>query len=418
MGQRPVASEATNSPSVARTGHLSALITACLGSYANLATALAYTFGVFMLPIAEATGWDRDKVAGAIGPALLVNVVTQPLVGVLVDRVGARRVAIFAPFGLTIGLVLVALVPQTAGQFALLLAVAVLLGSCASPTVYSSLVTSTFEGSRGLMLGIALAFTGIGIASLPPLAVYVIGAHGWRDAYLAIAAVVTILGIAGALLMMRHRPERTFTVAQDGAVKPGMTVGEAVRGRPFWVIFVAFVLLGAVANGIPLHIPVILSERGFSATQAALGMTVMGIAVIVSRPLLGFLYDRYDQRHVTALMLAGPLLGCLLFYFTRQPALAVIAAAGFGIAVGGEFVGMACLLLRAFGLRAFGALYGLLTLAVGIGIGMGPILIARMHAAAGNYQIILAGAALTAVAASVAILTLRSRDFPFINRPA
>lgn len=409
-----MAEQASDSGRSARSANLGTLVAACLGSYANLATTLAYSFGVFMLPIAEATGWDRDRVAEAIGPALLVNVISQPLVGILVDRVGARRVGVVAPFGLALGLVLVATIPQTAGQFQMLLAVAVLLGSCASPTVYSSLVTSTFERRRGLMLGIALAFTGVGIASLPPLSVYMIGTNGWRHAYLAIAAIVALLGCIGALLILRDRPAPTVAAAApDAGPKPGLTVRQVVRGRPFWVMFVAFALLGAVANGIPLHIPVILSERGFSATEAAMGMTVMGVAVVVSRPLLGFLYDKYDQRYVTVTMLAGPLAGSLLFYFTAQPWLAIVAAAGFGIAVGGEFVGMACLLLRAFGLRAFGLLYGLLTLAVGVGIGTGPILIARMHAATGDYQLVLAVAAIGGLATIGAILSLRTRDFPF-----
>lgn len=396
------------------TAHFGVLAASCLGSYANLATTLAYTYGVFMLPIAWETGWDRATVAAAIGPALLVNVITQPLVGVLVDRFGAWRMGIIAPFGLALGIALVALFSGTVGQFSLLLAIAVLLGSCASPTVYSSLVTSAVVSRRGLTLGIVLAFTGIGIASLPPLAVSVIALGGWRNAYLAIAGIVALFGIVGAALLYRDRPLAEVAIPQqDVSERPGATVRQAVRARAFWIMFIAFALLGAVANGIPLHIPVILAERGFSAAQAAMGMTMMGLAVIASRPLFGMLYDRYDQRYVTVLMLSGPLTGSLILLFTRQPALAVLAAAGFGMAVGGEFVGMGCLLLRAFGLRAFGSLYGLLTLSVGIGIGLGPILIAWLYTLAGGYQIVLAGAALVAVAAMGAIISLRRGDFPY-----
>ena len=66
---------------------------------ASLATILClgaglgfYSLGVFVVPFEEEFGWSRGQVSLGIAMATVVSGVMGPLVGLAVERLGARRV--------------------------------------------------------------------------------------------------------------------------------------------------------------------------------------------------------------------------------------------------------------------------------------------------------------------------------------
>ena len=62
------------------------------GMYFSIGIVLIYGFSVFIVPIAEDTGWDRTAVAAVVAPIAIVNGLMSPVIGALTDRFGPRRV--------------------------------------------------------------------------------------------------------------------------------------------------------------------------------------------------------------------------------------------------------------------------------------------------------------------------------------
>src|SRR3954464_2569005 len=62
------------------------------GVFASFGSLLVFTFGVFLKPIAAEFGWSREAVSAAFAVAALSVAACSPVVGMLIDRFGARRV--------------------------------------------------------------------------------------------------------------------------------------------------------------------------------------------------------------------------------------------------------------------------------------------------------------------------------------
>ena len=364
-------------------------------SFLSLPTLIIYPFGIFAIAIAEHSGLAKQQVAAMIGPALLANIITQPLVGWIVQRFPKPAIAVAAMIGASLGLLLLSLAPATPVVFVLALTLATVLTSAATPTIVSALVSETFDRRRGLVLGTVMALTGLGIALLPVLVSSLIGGWGWRGAYVGLS----ILAGAGALLnfiLLRG----VSTSRPTGSASEATTLSALTRDPTFWIIALFFFLLAVVANAIPMHLPLILQERGAAPQIRALSLTVLGFTMIVSRPLLGWAVDRLPVRWVLAIMVVGPLAGSALLLNAHGEVAALISAIGFGLAIGGEFVCLGYMVSRGFPLNRFGAIYGWLSLVLALGVAAGPMAISALVKATGGY-----GAALMMmVAASVLAL--------------
>ena len=115
-----------------------------------------YTLGVFAAPLAAEFGWRIDEVFAALPILTLCALVLSPLVGLLIDRVGVRPVALGSLLGFGIGLMLHALNP---GSYPLYLAtwvVVAVLGVGTLPITWTRVINNWFSKSRGLALGLSL----------------------------------------------------------------------------------------------------------------------------------------------------------------------------------------------------------------------------------------------------------------------
>jgi cyanate permease len=116
--------------------------------------------------------------------------------------------------------------------------------------------------------------------------------------------------------------------------------------------------------------------------------------------------------YVTILFLLVPFLGVLAFGAGLSFGLPFIAAFLIGLGIGGELDLMAFLISRYFGLRSFGALYGLLTGLFYIGAKGGPFLVNVIFEQTGSYSLVLVIAAIVMPVASLMIWRLGPYVYP------
>ena len=376
----------------------------------------AYTNATFVKPLIAEFGWSLSQVALATTLSVLAVGLMSPLLGVLVDRVGSRRLAAAGLLCVSAGF---AALSQQTGGIAAFIGVHVLLavlGAGASPVTLTRAVADSFDRARGLALGLALAGSGITGTFAPPLVGRIVGEEGWRAGYVALA--LTALAAAPVVwLLLGRGAANSRSGAAATTPHTGATVGEARRTLLFWRLFAAFLLLALAVAGFLLHLTPMLIDAGLSPARAAAIQGMLGLSVLAGRLAVGWLVDRFFAPNVAAVMLMLAALGVAAFALGGVT-WAVPAALLLGFAFGAEVDLIAYLASRYFGLRAYGAIYGWQYGAFMIGSAMSPLLIAVIATGPGGYTLALglSAAMLVAVAIQFASLPrfelLRARATP------
>jgi MFS family permease len=345
---------------------------AFLGLTVSQGPIVAYSLSVFLKPVTEDLGVSRGTFSFAYNLDNFMCAIFIPIFGFLIDRYGVRRV-------LMPGIALFAL--ATAGLAYLQSSLAVLYGLFAlqgvfsaanTPTGYAKAVSDSFDRERGLTLGIAVAGTGFGVMVMPPAMTYLIQNYGWRDAYIGLGAALLIFAFVPVALFLRNSsssklPERGTPA--DTAV--GLSMGEAFKGRQFWTMTVAFLLVIVAVIGTISHMIAMLTDRGISLQAATTALSVVGVAIIVSRTGAGYLVDRFFAPYVAVVFFCCPIIGIALLLSGASGAVPLVGAVLCGFGVGAEVDLMPFFIGRYCGLRAFGAIYGLMFGIFIAGVGMG-----------------------------------------------
>lgn len=370
-----------------------------LGMIVSQGPVLVFTFGIFMKPLASEFGWNRSQISFALTAAILCAAFVTPLVGRLIDRYGARQVAIPALVLFGFGVMSLALLPGNLVVFYAWFCVVGVLSAGGTPTPYAKIVTHWFVRKRGLALGLSMSGIGLGAALLPMLAQQAVSSFGWRGAYVVIGLV--IVASSGLLAWkLRNRPadlglfadNDSADLARSSASRElGYSASEALRSRTFWLISVAFFLAALVVNGCSVHLIPLLTDRGVSPGDAARIASVAGIALILGRVGAGWLLDHVFAPYLTVAFLCGPLLGIALLYQGAVGGEAVLCAGLIGLGVGAEVDLISYLTARYFGLRAFGEIYGYLFGVFCLGTAIGPLVMGIGQAMLGSYDPILLG---------------------------
>ena len=382
------------------------VLAAAVGCAFGLTALPYYTLGMVAKPIAAEFDWPRAVVQGGIMFASFGVLFSAGIAGWMIDRFGARRVALTSQAGLALGFVGMSL--QTGSPTLwyanwFLLAV---FGIGTTPLTWSRGIASWFDRQRGLALGIGLTGTGVTAFLAPPLMTAIVASSGWRAGYLSIAAGIVLLAMPTVWLLFRERSQvatGSGATPATSALTTGLTLGEALRGQRFWILIVSFLFVCAAVTGVNANLVPMMTDGGTSAVEAAGYASLLGLFVIVGRLVSGWLLDRMWAPVVGLLVLLPSALSCLLLHQHLVPAVAV---AFLGLAGGAEFDLIAYLCLRYFGTRHYGQIYAWQWASFTVGAGAGPIAFGTIFDASGSYSTALVCAGIAMLAGPVLLLGL------------
>ncbi len=352
-------------------------------------------YGVFLPVIAEHFGWTRGAVSAALSLNLLVGGIAGFAVGTLADRHGPR-VLLAATMALAgTGFALVAAV-STLWQLYLLVGLVAGVGTSSFYVLGTATVTHWFDDRRGLALALVLIGFNLGYITGGPAAAWLITRLGWRVAYYVLGSgcgLVTTIAALGVRLprqaeraaLRRPRPAVASGAARGGA--HGITLLESLTDPRQWALNVSWLLIGGIAIMISVHAVPFARDQGVSLTGASLALTAYGIGSAIGRLLGGTLSDRVGARHTIAaafVLQIAALVG-LLWVPSRAGLLLSLMAFGAGFAASDTVV--AQVVPQVFGMRALGAIMGILTLGWRCGAAIGPALAGFLYDLTGSYRI-------------------------------
>jgi len=352
-------------------------------------------YGVFLPVIAEHFGWTRGAVSAALSLNLLVGGIAGFAVGTLADRHGPR-VLLAATMALAgTGFALVAAV-STLWQLYLLVGLVAGVGTSSFYVLGTATVTHWFEDRRGLALALVLIGFNLGYITGGPAAAWLITRLGWRVAYYVLGSgcgLVTTIAALGVRLprqaeraaLRRPRPAVASGAARGGA--HGITLLESLTDPRQWALNVSWLLIGGIAIMISVHAVPFARDQGVSLTGASLSLTAYGIGSAIGRLLGGTLSDRVGARRTiaAAFVLQIVALVGLLWVPSRAALLLSLTAFGAGFAASDTVV--AQVVPQVFGMRALGAIMGILTLGWRCGGALGPALAGFLYDLTGSYRI-------------------------------
>jgi len=388
-----------------------------------------FGFSSFILPLSEEFEFSRAAIAFAFTAAMLAFTIATPLVGVLIDSHGVRRVLLggTAVFGALVCSMyfLTASIWHLYGMYVLL----GIFGSATSAISYSRLAISWFDKKKGLAL--ALAITGAGVAGIifPPLVASIVRLSGWREAFLFLGAVNLFVCLPALYWIIRDTPEemgtypdgippKTLGGAADVSIAiQGYTFRDSVRTLRFWQIGGIFALFAAAQTGPISQLVPLLADSGFTPTSAAYGASLLGVSLIVARLLCGFLMDKYFAPYVAAGFLIVPAFG--LAWLGLQPGFwsGILATIGLGLAMGAEFDVMPFFCAQYFGRRAFGKIYGLILVLFALAAAPAVFLTGISYDVFSSYSVaLIIGAALSLIAVGLLLLLGEYPELPTQSR--
>lgn len=263
----------------------------------------------------------------------------------------------------------------------------------ASCFVYIPALTTAqrwFPTRRGLVSGIVNFMFGFAAAVMAPLSGFLLERLGYLWMNYTLGAVALVIGLVAA--QPTEVPERVITTARMPAnpeavaeLNHSLTVSQSIRTKSFWFLWTTWALQGAAGIAMVTLSTAFGLAQGYSLRSAVILLTAFGAANGVSRLLSGFLSDLIGRnKTMSATFFAAAIAYFVLPHTSHLPAMAALVAV-IGFAFGTLFGVSPALATDCFGMKHFGAIFGLVFTAYGFISGVvGPSLGGYVLDATGN----------------------------------
>lgn len=367
-----------------------------------------YSFSVFFERMLASFPGSRARLSLAFGVQTLTLYVGASIAGPIVDRIGPRRALPVGGAFLAAGL----LATSRSDRFLELIAsygVLTAFGLAVLYVVAYATVPRWFGRRRGAANGIATSGLGVGLLAVTPAASALIGAFGWRRAYVAFAAAVVVL-VAVVSLLFADSPEAVGADSsaefpeidggapgRDGDASAGraradgdagatpFAVPPVVRTPAFALVFVGWLFVYATLYAVLGHLVLFADDVGLGPRVGVLAISVVGATTTAARLGLGALSDRIGRVRMFVACSALMAATTLLFAAARSPATLWATAALYGVGYGGNGALLSPLVADLFGEERIGSLYGAMSISFGVAGLLAPPAAGLVYARLGSY---------------------------------
>jgi len=370
----------------------------------TIGAGLMHSYAVFLIAFIEEFGWNRGETSIAYSVSQLVAGVSSPLVGVLVDRLGPRRLLLFGGGLLVLGLLGSAFVVSL-WQIVVLYGVVMTFGAnCLGLVVFVPLLSRVFVRQRGMAISIVQSANGFARAVSAPLVQLSISGIGWRPTYLvqAVFMAALVLPLArwfraadptgraptgdGAELGTEAAPAALPSLAPRG----GWTLNEAMHTPHFWLLFAVYLFTGLGSFFVSLHQLAFAVDRGFDKLYAAEVLGMGALLAVFGTIVTGTLSD-YIGREASAIMAYGfSIAGVVFALFISGPddhLLLWLHACFFGLTWGARGPAITAKTADLFPGAQLGAILGVITIGSGLGAALGSWGAGIIFDLSGSYEL-------------------------------
>jgi MFS family permease len=370
----------------------------------TIASGARFLFGVVLKPVSEEFGWDRAQLTGAVMLSMVVISICQPLVGILVDRIGPKRVLVAG-----LALLGLALIPITFAnslwQIYFFYGVLTSFGlAAASPVMATSLVGRWFTTKRGLAMSIATSGSSFGQLIIVPVAAWIMVLTTWQMTYTVMAVAMLAIALPLSAIFLRDAPGAVRTTREhDSPIHEGLNLREAISHPVFWVLGFGFAVCGWTMAFPNTHFLAYADDMGMSVLHAANTVSVTAIFSLLGSVLLGIAADRYQRTGILALTYALRGVAFLLLLLLPAGNLLYVYGLVLGISWTATTPLTAAIAADRYGPKHLGLIFGSLFTFMNLGYGVGAVLDGVIFEATGGYTAALLLNVILGLVAAVAV---------------
>ena len=401
------------------------IVAVALGMCFGYVGTIIYAFSSFVLPLTEEFGWSRGAISLGLTMSNITMMASAPIIGMLIDKKGVKWVLL--PSTVLFGTVLCSFYFLTGSlwHFYLLMITLTALGSGTASIAYVRLLVTWFDKKKGLALALGTSGAGIAAILLPPLVGHVIQTAGWRDAYLLLGGI-NLIFVVPLIFFVIHNTPAMKGMYPDGAAPraeldknavsdisvTGFSFQESIHRPVFWKLALATLLLGMALTGAISQLVPLLVERGIPRAGAGKLASLVGVSIIISRLITGYLLDRFHAPFIAGIILIFPVVGFAALALAPSDTVAALTIVSIGIGLGLEFDALGYFCTQYFGRVALGKIYGLLFVIFNIGGGVGVFFSGHSFDYFSSYTVaLLGGACVTSLALLFTVSLGKYPDF-------
>ncbi len=350
---------------------------------------LAYLFPVVLKDIVAEFQWTRAAFSASGASMLLAMSIASPVIGFLTDRFGARWVITGAVLGLSLSLWLFTGMQSLPQFYAINLLFGFALTGVGDIPV-GAVASRWFAKNRGLALALVYIGSNLGGSLAALVGSALREAESWQLAFQVIGVGALVLILPFSLFAVRNPPPNFVApkpVEPDPEDTAGLTLGQAIRTRTFWILFGLLVIFYFYYLAVNHHLVAFLSDRGFSDARAARNFSAAIFVGIAGKLAIGLLADRIPKRGALILNFALLSLASLLLLAVDLPGALPAFLVLHGFTVAAENVIIPLIVAHCFGLRHMASIYGVLMIALFPGGALGPIFAGYCFDRFGSYEL-------------------------------
>ncbi len=361
-------------------------------------------FSVFTEILIEELGLSRVQLSTAYCIGTVLSGFTLPSLGRLFDRLGARRMIVYA--AIVTGLVLVYLsqcrnildVISEAAPFlgrGVIAFGVICLGFYMIRASAQGVLTMTsrnvmgkwFDYHRGLALAISGTVTSFAFSISPRFLDALIDRFGWSGAWMVLALLTLTVMVLLGWLLYRDNPEECGLVMDGSAAgrkehdhNPDMMISrdytrrEALRTPSFWIFNLSFAFLSLFYTAFTFHLLSIAGEAGIEKKTILSLFVPMAVISVFSNLFCGWINSRTRLKYLLFILNLAAFLSVIGLVYLGARWGMILYVAGNGIS-GGFFASLIGIVWpRFFGRTWLGAISGVGMSSMVITSGIGPLL--------------------------------------------
>lgn len=384
--------------------------------------------GVFVLPMSTEFEWSRTVMSFAAAVGILVNGLTQPILGYAYDLIGGRKLILIGvlAIGITVGLMSLTFhVLYFLLMFGFIMSIAMSAGSITTGAV---LVSKWFQRRRATAISVISAGSTVGGLILVPFATYLIILIDWRLTWVVLGLIIVIVVFPISFLLLRNEPADlgllpdgdqiqnsgvSNTSVQQQQSGPLMVEEwrHAFRSMPIWQLSASYFVCGFTTLIMAFHFVPYAVESGFSPSVAATAFGLLSAMNTIGVLVIGPFADKLGSKNLLGLVYAVRAFAYLgLFLLPGQSGLWIFAVIG-----GASWIATVPLTtgLTAdiYGLKKVGTLNGIVFMSHQIGGSIGIQFGGIMRDLTGSYSIPFAVASLLLALASITSFMIQERRY-------
>ena len=265
----------------------------------------------------------------------------------------------------------------------------------------TTLINNWFYARNGLMVSVAMAFSGLPGVLLSNIITSVIVASGWRFGYVFVAIIMLVFAAPALLLPIKLRPAQVGM--QPYGYEDYIKYREANRDKvvfqagngaidpfsPQMLSLVIFTILVCVIASMLQHLPAFALSLGFTAAIGASMSSMASTSNILSKLMFGALVDKLGAYKTAILCAMINVVAVAMMLLIHTSFSMIVGAFLFGFTFANSSTAISILTRETFGMENYTKVYPFTSFVGASANAFGVTLLGLLYDATGTYSIIL-----------------------------